>query len=86
MNFVKQKWSLKDITEYNEYLYSLKSEDKKCKWEKKITCTSLECLGIEAPVIKDIANKIVKRQCRKFFEIMAVGKLDICIYNRQSNF
>ena len=86
MNFVKQKWSQKDITEYNEYLYSLKAEDKKCKWEKNITCTTLECLGIEAPVIKDIANKIVKRQCRKFFEIMAVGKLSIRIYNRQSNF
>lgn len=69
MNFIKQVWNEKDITEYNEYLQGLKAEDKKCKWEKNITCTDLECIAVPATVVKDIAKEITKGNAESFLKL-----------------
>lgn len=59
MNFIKEKWNNNDIKEFNEYLESIKREEKQ-EFAKKTINTNMELLGIPTPEIRKIAKEISK--------------------------
>lgn len=67
MNLIKQKWSKKDIEEFQAYLYSIRNEEK-IKWTTNILNTSLPCLAIKTPVLKSIVKEIIKGDFLSFLD------------------
>ena len=68
MNLIKDKWTKDDIISFNEYLYSLKNNDKKIEWTKKIINTNKEVLAIPSPKLKEIAKDICKGNYLSFLD------------------
>ena len=68
MNLIKDKWIKEDIISFNEYLYSLKNNDKKIEWTKKIINTNKEVLAIPSPKLKEIAKDICKGNYLSFLD------------------
>ena len=93
MGLNKQKWTLKDIEEFNDYLYSLKNQEK-TKWTQNIYSTQKECLAIKVPKLREIAKDIYKgnaisflnNQTHKYIEDDILTASIICLikdYNLQ---
>lgn len=59
MELNKQKWTLKDIDDFNNNLYSLGNTEK-AKWTQNIYSTQKDCLAIKIPKIREIAKAICK--------------------------
>ena len=69
MELVKDKWTQKDITEFQQYLKSLENLEKQ-EWTKNILNTNMPVLAIKSPVIKDIVNQIYKGNYLSFLDFM----------------
>lgn len=67
MNLIKEKWNNKDIKEFQEYLKGLKNEDK-VDWTTSILNTSMPCLAIKTPVLKQIVKEIMKGDYLSFLD------------------
>lgn len=59
MNLIKEKWTKKDIKEFNQFLYDNRREDK-IEFSRKIVNTSMDVLGINNPTCKEYAKEIHK--------------------------
>lgn len=69
MELTKDKWTTKDIKEFQKYLVSLKNEDK-VEWTKNLMKTDLPVLAIKTPEIKKLVNKIYKGNYQEFLDYM----------------
>ena len=67
MDLVKQKWTSKDINEFNKYLESIKQEEK-IDFTKRIVNTNMEVLGIPIPNLREISKQIAKGNYRSFLD------------------
>lgn len=67
MNLIKEKWNNNDIKEFNQYLESIKREEK-IEFAKRIINTNLEILGIPTPEIRNIAKEIAKGNYISYLE------------------
>ena len=67
MNFIKDKWNKKDIEEFNEYLKSIKREEK-IDFTKRTVNTDMEVLGIPTPEMRKIAKEIAKGNYISFLD------------------
>ena len=67
MSFIKDKWNQKDIEEFNEYLKSIKREEK-IAFTKRTVNTNLEVLGIPTPEMRKIAKEIAKGNYISFLD------------------
>lgn len=67
MNFRKEKWTKKDIQEFNKYLESIKREEKK-DFTKRTVNTSMEILAISTPELRNIAKEIAKGNYISFLD------------------
>lgn len=69
MELVKENWSSNDIIEFQEYLESLKNQEK-VEWTANLLKTKLPVLAIKTPEIKKIVNKISKGNYLEFLNYM----------------
>ena len=69
MELIKKNWSKDDISVFKKYLESLQNEDR-IDWTKKLLKTSLPCLAIKAPIIKQISKQIFKGNYLSFLDLM----------------
>ena len=60
INLIKEKWTKKDVKEFQDYLLSFARGEEKREWEKNIVSTNLPCLAILSKDLKDISNQIAK--------------------------
>lgn len=60
-------WQKEDFDKFEDYLLSLKNEDK-VNWTKKIYSTNKKCLAIKLPILRDIANMIKKGDVDSFLK------------------
>ena len=67
MNLDREKWTKKDITEFNKYLESLKQEEK-IEFTKRIVNTKMEVLGIPVPALRNVAKEIQKGNVLTFLD------------------
>jgi len=67
MDFVKDKWTKKDIQEFNNYLESIKKVDK-IDFQKRVVNTNMKNLGLTCPDCKEIAKKIHEGNFIDFLE------------------
>jgi len=59
MELIKNNWAKKDVIELNNYLFSLRVEEKRA-WSKNILNTNMDVLALPTPIIKDISKQILK--------------------------
>ena len=59
MNLVRT-WNKKDIKEFHKFLRSFGKGKEKGEWEQRIVNTSLPCIAVPAPKIKEISKEIFK--------------------------
>ena len=64
----KEIWNKSDIYEFNNYMYSLKNEDR-IDWTRNIVNTKHDVLAIKSDVIKDIAKNITKGNYVSFLDM-----------------
>ena len=57
MKLIKEKWTKKDIEEFNKYLEGIKRPEK-LELTKKIINTKMKVLAIPIPELRKIANEI----------------------------
>jgi 3-methyladenine DNA glycosylase AlkD len=69
MNLIKDNWTKQDIEEFNNYLYSLRNEDK-MKWSKNILQTNMNVLAMKTKDVKDISREISKGNYISFLDYM----------------
>ena len=69
MNLIKDNWTNKDIEEFNNYLYSLRNEDK-MEWSKNILQTNMNVLALKTKDVKDISKEISKGNYISFLNYM----------------
>ena len=67
MELKKEKWSKKDIQKFNEYLESIKQEEK-IDFTKKIVNTKMEVLGIPIPNLREISKQIAKGNYKSYLD------------------
>lgn len=69
MELTKDFWSKNDAKDFQKYLISLSQGEEKAKWEQRIINTSLPCLAIPAPKIKQISKEIGNGNFLSFLEL-----------------
>lgn len=69
MELTKDFWSKNDAKDFQKYLVSLGHGEEKAKWEQRIINTSLPCLAIPAPEIKQISKEIGNGNFLSFLEL-----------------
>ena len=69
MNLVKDNWTKNDIKDFQEYLFSLRNEEKE-EWTKNIAKTNIKVLAIKSPIIKKIVKEIYKGNYLSFLNYM----------------
>lgn len=67
MDFVKEKWNIKNIEEFNKYLESIKKEEK-MDFTKRTINTNMEVLAIPTPELRNIAKEIAKGNYISFLD------------------
>ena len=67
MDLIKQKWTSKDINEFNKYIESIKQEEK-IDFTKRIVNTNMEVLGIPIPKLREISKQIAKGNYMSFLD------------------
>lgn len=80
MNLIKENWNKKDIIEFQEYLISLKNEEK-IEWTTNLLKTKLPVLAIKTSYIKNIANEIYKGNYIEFLNYMLWNNYEISAIN-----
>lgn len=91
MNLNKKVWDKKAIEEFNNYLESIKREDK-IEFSKKIVNTEMEVLGIDTPTLRKISKEMSKGdyisyldcENNKFYENTIINACLINIINNIS--
>lgn len=69
MRLNKEEWTQNDIKEFQDLLFSLKRDEKKCAWEQNITKTNLPCLAILSKDAKEITKEIAKGNFLSFLDL-----------------
>ena len=69
MNLIKEKWTKKDIKEFNNYLISKRNKEK-ITWTKNIVNTNKQVLAIKTKELKEIAKQIYKGNYLSFLDNM----------------
>ena len=64
----KDNWNNNDKLEFNNYLFSLKNEEK-VLWTKNIVNTNMDVLAIKSPKIKEIIKEISKGNYLSFLDL-----------------
>ena len=67
MELTKDIWNKEDIEEFNNYLYSIRNDDK-IEWTRNIINTNYDVLAIKSDVISSIAKSITKGNYIEFLE------------------
>ena len=67
MDFIKDEWNKKDIEEFDEYLKSIKREEK-VDFTKRTVNTNMEVLGIPTLEMRKIAKEIAKGNYISFLD------------------
>ena len=78
MELNKKLWTASDIQELENYLYSLKN-DEKIEWTKNIINTSYPVLAIKLDIIRNIAKQILKGNFESFLQFMPDSSYEILI-------
>ena len=78
MDLNKKLWTASDIQELENYLYSLKN-DEKIEWTKNIINTSYPVLAIKLDIIRNIAKQILKGNFESFLQFMPDSSYEILI-------
>lgn len=76
--FKRDSWSISDIKELEDYLYSIRN-DEKIEWTRNIINTKLPVLAIKLGVLKGIAKEMKKGEFLTFLDIMPVSSFEILI-------
>lgn len=69
MNLINDKWTRQDIEEFNNYLYSIRNEDKMV-WSRNILQTNMNVLALKTKDVKDISKEISKGNYISFLDYM----------------
>ena len=69
MELKKDKWTKEDIIDFENYLYSLRREEK-INWTKNIVCTKMDTLAIVLPDLKKLAKEIYKGEYISYLNLM----------------
>ena len=69
MDLVKDKWTKEDVIKFDEYLYSLRRQEK-INWTKNIVCTNMDTLAIVLPDLKKMAKEIFKGDYISYLNLM----------------
>ena len=72
MDLNKKLWTASDIQELENYLYSLKN-DEKIEWTKNIINTSYPVLAIKLDIIRNIAKQILKGNFESFLQYFLIA-------------
>ena len=67
MDFKKDKWTKKDILEYNKYLDSLSNKDK-IDWTRNVVNTKMKVLAIKFDILRKIGKEITKGNYLSFLD------------------
>lgn len=71
MELNKESWTKDDISNFQKYLESFRTNDeKKLKWSKNLLNTNLPVLVIKTATIKDIVKEICKGNYFSFLDLM----------------
>ena len=65
MNLILNKWTQKDINNFQKYIYNLK-QCEKINWVKNNINTKLPVLAIKSAILRDIAKQILKGNYSSF--------------------
>lgn len=68
MDLILNNWTKDDIKSFNDYLYSIRNENR-IEWTKNIINTKLDCLAIKSNIIDDIAKNIYKGNYISFLDV-----------------
>lgn len=68
MELKKSNWQEVDITEFKQFEKSLKGTEQNCIFEKTVTKTNLECLGIKALTTKRVFKEIKQGNFYEFLD------------------
>lgn len=66
MEIAKTHWTKVDVEEFVKYLQTFSKGKEKGEWERRIVNTTLPCIAVPSPIIKDFANKIFKGNFEEF--------------------
>ena len=80
MNLIKNNWTKDDINKFDEYLYSLRREEK-INWTKNIVCTNMDTLAIVLPDLKKMAKEIYKGDYISYLDLMPHKYFETLITN-----
>lgn len=80
MELIKDKWNKKDIKEFNDYLYSIRNEEK-INWTKNVIRTNLNTLAIKNPILKEITKEIAKGNYSNFLDNIEIKYYENTIIN-----
>jgi len=69
MELNKTTWSICDIAEFQKYLLSFSKGEYKGKWEQKIINTSMPCIAVPSPIVKQIVKEIYKGNYLSFINL-----------------
>ena len=69
MELKKTHWTKKDIPDFQKYLLSFSKEKEKGEWEKRIVNTSLPCIAVPSPKVKEIVREISKGNFIEFVDM-----------------
>ena len=67
MELKKETWNKKDIQDFNEYLESIKQEEK-IDFTKRVVNTKMEVLGIPIPRLREISKQIAKGNYKSYLD------------------
>lgn len=68
-DFIINNWNKDDVDKFEEYLFSIRVEDK-IKWTRNIINTKKNLLAIKLPILKSIAKNIYKGDYISYLDLM----------------
>lgn len=80
MSLIKEKWTKKDIDEFNNYLYENRNIDK-IDFTKRVVNTNMEVLAIKLPELKLMAKEIVKGNYISYLDLNNFKYFECTIIN-----
>lgn len=75
MNLIREEWKKSDAEEFEKYLLSFSRGEEAINFEKKISNTSLPCIAVPTPKIKEIAREISKGNFLSFIDLWLFNNL-----------
>ena len=69
MELIKSHWTKEDILPFQKYLLSFSKGEEKGMWEQRIANTSLPCIAVPSPKVKELAKEIAKGNFLEFLDL-----------------